>query len=202
VPNKKKGNHSVLKLKNNELDMHNFLDYYNLEQYLLETVRPRFHKNHSLNAFDFFCIIIWKANRAKSNIAKRVLRKGNNLNTVVKKLTKQIYITKTYKGKLNVVMVGWGFRLPMASAILTVLYPDDFTVYDTRVCDVLQKHHKLGSLVDFDSIWLGYQEFIFDVKNEEPKGLSLRDKDRFLWGKSFAEQLQKDVTKNFNIALN
>jgi hypothetical protein len=50
-----------------------FLGYYNLEPYLFDIVSPRFHQEGSLNAFDFFSIVIWKANRAKSRIAKRLL---------------------------------------------------------------------------------------------------------------------------------
>jgi hypothetical protein len=57
------------------------LDYvaiYDQETYLFETVHSRFHEQGFLSAFDFFCIIIWKANRAKSKIAKRLLAKGHD----------------------------------------------------------------------------------------------------------------------------
>ncbi|MGJ9384908.1 hypothetical protein [Salipaludibacillus sp. CF4.18] len=58
------------------------------------------------------------------------------------------------KEKLRYVMKAWDFRLPMATAILTVLYPDDFTVYDVRVCEQLGgDHHKLKNRVNFDNIW-------------------------------------------------
>jgi hypothetical protein len=50
-----------------------FRTYYDLETYLFETVSPRFAEEHSLTAFDFFCIVIWKANRAKSKIARRLV---------------------------------------------------------------------------------------------------------------------------------
>ncbi len=177
--------------------MRDFKQLYNLEIYLLETVRLRFHKEHQLSAFDFFCIIIWKANRAKSKIADRLLKNGDDLEDVVKLLTNQVYNANSDKEKLKVLVENWGFRLPMASALLTMLYPDSFTIYDIRVCDMLQKHHKLGTLTKFDSIWSGYKEFISDVRNEEPNNLSLRDKDRYLWGKSFAVQLEQDIAKNF-----
>lgn len=47
-----------------------YLKYYDLENYILTDVRANFKANGHLNSFDFFCIIIWKANRAKSKIAK------------------------------------------------------------------------------------------------------------------------------------
>ena len=52
------------------------MDYrtvYHLECYLECTVKARFHQNKELDAFDFFCIVIWKANRAKSKVTKRIL---------------------------------------------------------------------------------------------------------------------------------
>jgi hypothetical protein len=91
----------------------------------------------------------------------------------------------------------WGFRLPMASAILTVLYPEDFTVYDVRVCDVLDAFHNLANLTNFKSVWHGYLEFKRKVEEIAPQGFSLRDKDRWLWGQSFYRQLKKDVANGF-----
>ena len=43
-------------------------------------------------------------------------------------------------------MTKWAFRLPTASAILTVLYPDVFTVYDRRVCKVLGAFDQLANI--------------------------------------------------------
>lgn len=31
----------------------------------------------------------------------------------------------------------WEFFLPTAAAILTILYPDEFAIFDWRVCDEL-----------------------------------------------------------------
>ena len=85
----------------------------------------------------------------------------------------------------------------MASAILTVLYPEEFTVYDVRVCDSLGDCHKLSNVTDFEKLWHGYVEFKSKVSQAVPDELSLRDKDRYLWGKSFHEQLSIDIEKAF-----
>jgi hypothetical protein len=55
--------------------------YYYLEDYLFSEVRSRFHKQGYLSAEDFFCIVIWKANRAKSKVAARLLSMGKQLST-------------------------------------------------------------------------------------------------------------------------
>ncbi len=83
-----------------------------------------------------------------------------------------------------------------------VSYPNralstDFTIYDIRVCDMLKSYHELQNKIRFDEIWTGYEKFVEAVKNSAPADLSLRDKDRFLWGKSFAKDLNEDILHRF-----
>ena len=37
-----------------------YLQFYNMESYLFDTVRQRFAVDGYLSTFDFFCIVIWK----------------------------------------------------------------------------------------------------------------------------------------------
>jgi len=175
--------------------------YYYLEKYIFNEVNSAFYKRGFLSAEEFFCIIIWKANRAKSNIAKRLKKKNPNLDlqTIVKNLTNNLHKKKTPKERLMYLFDEWGFRLPMASAILTVLFPNDFTIYDVRVCDTLGKYHNISNKTKKDDVWNEYVKFIKDVKNEAMNEKTLRDKDRWLWGKSFIEDLEKDIKTEFNI---
>ena len=92
------------------------------------------------------------------------------------------------------------FALPMATAILSVLYPEEFTIYDRRVCEVLGKFEKLNNISKFPKVWDRYLEFKRAVESRAPKGLSLRDKDRYLWGESFGKQLRSDIKKDFKKA--
>jgi len=176
--------------------MEDFRQYYYRESYLFEIVQPRFLKQGYLDAFDFFCIVIWKAERAKSRIARRLTNVHKDLDIAVKALTWGIGQKATSKERMRVL---WdiGINLPMASAILTVLYPDDFTVYDQRVCSQLGKYHHLKDSRSFETIWDGYQKFKCDMQKLAPSELSLRDKDRYLRGKSFREQLLDDVRFGF-----
>jgi len=180
-----------------------YLKFYDLESYLFNDVKNNFHKNKFLDAFDFFCIIIWKANRAKSKHSSRMLNGKSNLDVVVRELTSEIYNATNDKVRLRTLMNDrWKFLLPTATAILAVLYPEEFTVYDIRVCGQLGAFSDLGNRTNFNSIWEGYEEFRQAVRNIEPKEHSLRDKDRYLWGKSFAEQLENDIKNNFIITEN
>ena len=178
----------------------NFLQYYDLEGYLFEVVSVRYAQDKTLTAFDFFCIVIWKANRAKSKVAERLLAQGNgqaNLGAAVGSLLAAISAAKDKRARLSLVIEGWGFRLPMASAILTVLYPEDFTVYDIRVCDVLGDFKDAQYKTNFATLWKRYSAYVIAVERAVPEYPSLRDKDRFLWGKSFATQLQTDIQSSF-----
>jgi hypothetical protein len=179
-----------------------FRDYYDLEQYLFETVSKRFAQERSLGALDFFCIVIWKANRAKSKIAKRLLSHASypDLDTAARALTVEVACSATPKDRLRILLDGWGFRLPMASAILTVLYPDEFTVYDVNVCDALGDFHRLNHVSRFNEIWSAFALYTAAVQANGPVGFSLRDKDRWLWGKTFAQQLKSDIANKFTRA--
>jgi hypothetical protein len=182
------------------MDHTDYLKYYHLEKYLFNDVSNHFRTDGHITAFDFFCIVIWKANRSKSKIANRLLDKKlgqENLDSAAKVLTSAIFKAESSKQRLEIIMKTWGFRLPMASAILTVLYPDEFTVYDVRVCEMLQAFKDVQHKSHFDDIWCGYEKYVQTVKNGVIEQAALRDKDRWLWGKSFASQLESDIANKF-----
>lgn len=183
----------------------NYAKYYDLESYLFGDVHKSFSDNGYLSAEDFFCIIIWKANRAKSKIAQKIYETGEekykNLDEIVKQITNALFTADSPEKKMAILINEWKFRLPTASAILTVLYPNDFTVYDVRVCNHLKnkKLHSLGYRRWSKSLWSDYQAFIQAVKSDDniPHGLSLREKDKWIWGKSFFEDLRNDLDNKF-----
>lgn len=175
--------------------------YYDLEKYLFEDVGRHFAADRSIGAFDFFSIVIWKANRAKTQIARRVLRMDKTgrqeLEPIVRDLTRSLAQAPSDMERLRILVKEWGFALPMASAILTVLWPEEFTVYDVRVCKQLRKFDKLGGRSKFEEIWEGYCAYRDAVRLTVPGDLSLRDKDRHLWAKSMINQLEEDISSRF-----
>lgn len=175
-----------------------YLLYYDMERYLFESVTSKFHENGWLGAMDFFTILDWKAQRATVYAARRMLKKFPELNSASIALTKAVHNAPSSKERLHILMAEWGFELPTASTILTVCYPNDFTVYDVRVCDMLGSFHKLRNKARFEEIWEGYLLFMEAVrKSEAPAGLNLRDKDRWLWGKSDFNGLKRKIAEGF-----
>jgi hypothetical protein len=179
----------------------NYLRYYDLKTYLFEDVRRRFHKEKKLDAFDLFSIIIWKANRAKSTLALRLIVQAGSLEAAAAQYTGALFEAKSPEERLLLSMETWGVYLPMASAILTVLWPEDFTVFDIRVCAELA-YAEMGDFMRLGNIspkriWPRYCAYRKAVENAMPQQNLLRDKDEFLWGRSAARQLAKDITGGF-----
>ncbi|WP_201317519.1 hypothetical protein [Paenibacillus sp. EPM92] len=177
-----------------------YISQYNQDTHIFEVISSRFKNQGFLNAYDFFFIIIWKANRAKSKIANLLIKHSgtSNLDEAVISLTSSISQAADHKERLRLIMKEWRIPLPTSTAILTALYPEYFTVYDVRVCEELEDDfHKLSHLTNFENIWSGYQEFMRKIEEVTPKELTIRDKDRYLWGKSFARQLEADIERGF-----
>ncbi|MBX3026528.1 hypothetical protein KF840_16610 [bacterium] len=179
------------------------MKFYWLEEYLFVDVRRRFQADRQLSAFDFFSIIIWKSNRSKSKVARRLLDKHKehgDLEAIVRKLTRDL---ADASDKLACIMETWGFWLPLASAILTVLWPDEFTVFDVRACEALrglgkEDFSKLASRTYSPTLAADYRRFVGAVRSVEAEGLTkLRDKDRHLWGESARDQLERDIANGF-----
>jgi hypothetical protein len=175
-----------------------FRRYYDLEGYLFDQVHPAFVEQGYLLAFDLFCIVIWKANRAKSRVASRLLDHGHQtLDQAVKVLTAGLAERRPAKERLRYLVKEWRISLPMASAILAVLYPDEFTVYDRRVCGLLGDFRDMEHLTDFDHLWSRYEQFRRSVEATGRTEWTLREKDRNLWGQSFYEQLTREIERRF-----
>jgi hypothetical protein len=169
--------------------------YYDLEGYLFDKVGPGFAETGTISPADFYMIIIWKANRAKSRIRKRLDQKAGGFSAAVSTIAQRLSATPGARERLETLMVGFGFFLPMATAILTVLYPKEFSVYDVRVCQQLRDFEKLAQLQFSDRLWEEYQRYLSAVDAEAPNEFSLRDKDRYLWGRSFFEGVENDLRK-------
>ncbi len=173
-----------------------YLQFYDLEQHLFSRVHRSFHAVGCLNAFDFFLIVRWKSSRRKDLIIARLCECGDrDLDKGALWLTRQVHQASNHEERLGILM-GPGIGLAMATAILTVLYPEDFTVYDQRACDALSHLNdfsKIGNRATPARIWEGYKEFREAVRENTPDHLSLRDKDRWLWAKDWVEKLEHEI---------
>jgi hypothetical protein len=158
------------------MDYKKFAD---LHTYLFNEVNKAWHRRGYLTAGEFFCIIIWKSNRSKGKMKKKLQRLGD-LGKVSKEITSRIYKAHTDKERLTILIDEYGFRLPIASAIAAVHSPDVFVLYDFR------GRESLG-IEDFggrkDEIERYFSEYLAKAKHAV-KG-NAREQDAWIWGKSF-----------------
>lgn len=188
-----------MKMTSKIIDYRKFVD---LENYLFNEVSSRFLKRGYLEAFDFHLILIWKSNRSKKLNASKVIKKcpDNSYEEGIMALTRAIYITKSDIDKVKT-LFEWEFRMATASAILTVLYPKKFTVYDYRVREdpELKSFKNIDTIKNLERRAERYLSFVKQV-NQKDYGLeitTLREKDKYLWGRSFYNQVEKEI-KDWN----
>jgi hypothetical protein len=156
-----------------------------LEEYLFGEVGPNFATTGHLSPVDLFTIFIWKANRKKYEARDKIKNRYNqSFEAGTARFASEITASDNPQSKLEAVM-SWNFRLPTASAILTVFYPLVFTIYDYRVRSALDIHTNLAARDYSPNLWRQYQEYKNAVIANAPVGLTLRECDHHHWGRSF-----------------
>jgi len=177
--------------------------YHQIETYIYDDVGYRFRSGQPINAHDFFCIIIWKANRAKSKeytrLMLRRLQGERTIDDVITRVVLSLRQATNARERINILLNDFGFRFPIATAILSVFYPEDFTIYDVRVAGELGNLPDPGAVRDNNERWNRYSRYLDGVRqcchdNNLP---SLRDADRWLWGRSVCLQLNDDLERGF-----
>lgn len=164
--------------------------FYNDEDYLLKVGRE-FRTTRKLDPADFYMLLVWKANRAKNYHRDRLKKIAGTFSAAVQEIATDLSARNEPKAKLQVLMDKWLFAIPTASAILSLLYPEQFTVYDVLVCGELKHGYKPWRSFS-DKLWEDYQAYKEAVITETPAEFSLRDKDRYLIGRAYRESVKID----------
>ena len=170
---------------------------------MFKDVTDFFRKNGYLSGIQFYSILIWKAERAKFKNARKITKKDKSktFDENVKTLTGEMHKARSDLERIKI-LFDWKFWLATASAILTVLYPKRFTVYDYRVVEheELKRFKNIGSKRSERNAER-YLEFIEAVKalklKKEFKEEDLRSKDRSLWGRSRYTSMIRDIESGF-----
>lgn len=177
-----------------------YLKFYDDEGYLMGEVANHFHETGALAPVDFYMLLIWKANRAKSYHRERLKKKAlGSFERAVSQIASSLWSCRDRKERVRILIEDWEFSLPTATAILAILYPAEFTVYDYRVC--AEVNHQYRPYLSFsDFLWADYEEFQKKVEGEAPSGLCLRDKDRFLTARSFRKGIVRECDEGACVA--
>jgi hypothetical protein len=169
------------------------LAFYNPETYLFPGLAVRFAETSALDPMELYLILDWKAPRARTKHLRRLAeRASGSFERAAVEIATQIGKSANPKDRLRALLETWGFRLPTASAILSVLYPDEFTIYDVRVCDALRKYHDIADH-GWPRVWVEYEQFLAAVRAADLPVSTLRDRDRWLWGEAKQKQMALEL---------
>jgi hypothetical protein len=120
--------------------------YYSPETLMFPAIAQTFVDKGILDPMALYLILDWKAPRARTRHRDRLAEIAGSFNAAVNDIAADLYAASGPEQQLGLLLTKWGFRLPTASAILTVLYPNIFTIYDIRVCNALHAFHQLGAM--------------------------------------------------------
>jgi len=165
--------------------------YFDLDSYLFERVTKRFAQRHTLNAFDFYAIITWKSNRSKTGVQKGMRRKRLHPTRLMSKLS----ALQDDREKMQLLDSVPGIDIAIASAILTVCYPDRFTVLDYRAWETLHAFGKVPQQripTGVNGYFNLYLPACLSLASETK--MSLRELDRTLWGWSMRNGISRLLT--------
>ena len=168
-------------------EIHRLADLYHLEGYLFQQVSARFAKEQTLTPFDFFAVIIWKSNRVKTKVKKGL----HDAEKTVQSLMHDLVVARRPEDKVEVLTQIDGIGIRVASAVLAVCYPSQFTVLDYRAWDTLSRSKVEGlpgSIPSTPAAYVRYCEACIDLADRQ--GISLRDLDRALWARSWEDDLE------------
>ena len=180
-------------------NLEKYLKYYFLEDYLFNDVHKNFKNYGYLKPEEFLTIVIWKSNRAKTKfkIKSRGKLNAEKIETTTKELHSLAKNCEENERKILDVITGLsGVGIPVASAIITVCYPNYFTIVDYRAKTSLIKYlnHKKGIGSDYKKIFgadpqsskKAYLAYCRLCRHEAEKlKITLRDFDRMLFGMDF-----------------
>jgi len=189
------------------------LDCYDPETRVFSEIREKLSKGEGLSKRDVLLILRWKLGRIKDSNAKTV--SDENL----KKINKAIADAKKPENAiaaLEALDEIPGIGLATATAILTVCYPDTFTIIDERVLESLDllprgyekkrkrkskkaKKKKEDSKYNTED-WTA-KEYVEDYlpkvnERKEKWKRSLRETDQVLWGLSVNRRIEKVIKKS------
>ncbi len=183
------------------------LDCYDPETRVFPMLARKAKEGQELSSLDVLLILKWKLGRIKNDNSKTVaVGKMKEINQALKDACKA-----DRKGKIDALTALSkipGIGLATATAILTVCYPDEFTIIDQRVLEILdlfpsrlakdeQKNkYSTDNWTPEDYV----DEYLPKVKGcSESWDCTLRDADRALWGLSVYKRIEEVIDQSTNI---
>jgi len=139
-------------------NLQKYIELYDAENYLFTVVGPNARKRGCLIFDEFYKICMWKSARQKQRYI------GNK--DGVEQATKEAFAEADERQKMQILCHLDGVSVPMASALLTVVYPERYAVIDIRCLEMLKKMDcDIGSSASLNT-WLVYLDTMRNMAQE------------------------------------
>jgi hypothetical protein len=172
-----------------------YIEFYDAEKLLFDKVGPEFQRGINPSVMHFETLLGWKSERPGDAHWMRLMKTcGGTMEDAVAAICADIRSAADDQARLKVLIRKWQFALPTAVTILTVFYPEFFTMYDERTRR--QTGTKDWSHRTFTpALWEHYREFKEKIIALAPPGVTLRDADRYVMGKDTYELRAKKLAR-------
>lgn len=148
-----------------------YIELYDTENYLFKVIGPRAKERGCFLFDEFYRICMWKSARQK----QRYLRNKDRIGQI----SKEAFVEKDEGRKMEVLCQLEGVSIPMASALLTIVYPDRYAVIDIRCLETLREKGYDISKYPSPKIWLKYLDIMRESAKEN--GVTPRELDMALF---------------------
>jgi len=184
---------------NNEMRMEDGLDCYDPETRVFPKI-AKAKTGQKLSKRDVLLILKWKLGRIRDANSETVADdKMDAINSAVMKGGESGCEIEAVEALDKIPGIG----LAVATAILTVCYPDKFTIIDERVLEMLELFPNTHDATKQDKYraddWTAksyVEKYLPKVKAQSKDwDCSLRDADRALWGLSVSRRIEKVIAK-------
>jgi hypothetical protein len=159
---------------------HEYMEIADDERYQEEEPRqldrlPEAFENGTWTWDDLEWIIYWKSHRVIGHF------RGNNQERV-EDVIDRVVATSSTRRKVNLLRELDGIQVKMASAFLLFMNPDEYTVMDSRACDVLTREGYLEKTMPQSPSTDQYINYIETCREIADRfDVDLRTLDRALW---------------------
>jgi hypothetical protein len=158
--------------------------HWDLEEYIFETIGSAIRREGSFTLPDFLTVGYWKTPRQLGNYRKNARDNGKVQRVTLKALSDDL----PNSDRPGVLSELTGVRVPVASALLTVWHPDEFTIIDIWSLKTLSLCGESIDGIRFEEHGQPWWEDHYEMYlraclaiADRVTPLSLRDIDRALW---------------------
>lgn len=154
-----------------KIDFKKYIQLYSLEDHLFNIVGPQIKKRGYMTFDDFYKIAMWKSARQKP---KYLQNKSS-----VESISKEAFSLSDESERMENLCSLKGVGIPTASAILTIVYPDNYAVIDVRCIEMLQElGYSIKKTITLNN-WLKYLDIVRKIAKEN--SITAREVDKALF---------------------